>query len=59
MQHPQETDTIVTEGHVCFDDSEKWILIDAIIELVAEGKLTDYSQLQQQCAFVERRSRGP
>lgn len=59
MQHPQEADSIVTEGLVCLDDSEKWILIDAILELVAEGKLTDYSQLQQHCASVERKSRGP
>jgi hypothetical protein len=60
MQHPEAADTIVAEDHVCLSDHEKWLLIDAIAELVAEGKLTDYCELhQQKRRCIERRPRGP
>ena len=60
MQHYPKADPTAVEDLIRLDDYEKWLLIDASTELIAEGELSRYDQSQQQKhAFVERRSRGP
>jgi hypothetical protein len=47
MQQSPKADMIAVEDIVRLNDYKKWLLIDAITELIAEGELPYYGQLQK------------